>query len=223
MAKSIPKRKQIPGRIIQMKDEADLLLREEHYRAAILLYVLFAEQLLILAYLYIKREEDIEQAIKKREEFLKRKEDGNFTFGKVINETVPTIEIKMESIPLISRSPISDLVKNLNDIRNQISAHPHFALMLDPTNSLKKAFYDTNYYREVARRLRDFTRKKLGMETSTEIDQFINFGSPLVWVGRLDQEIMRLETLINKPLAEYCKYAAEELTEQIKPLIASLK
>ena len=70
MSRKIPKYKQISKRITNMKDEADLLLDQGHYQASILYYALYSEHLLLAAYLYIKRDEDIDEANREREEIL---------------------------------------------------------------------------------------------------------------------------------------------------------
>jgi len=220
MRKKIPKYKKIPERIIQMKKEADTLLDEGHYQAAILYYALFTEQIILTAYLYIIREENIDEAIRIREDILSKKEKRKFALGDVIYLTKRKIDGRLLTKYLSSTEAgienAYDLIDKIRKIRNMISAHPHFLLMIDPTNFQKRAMKDTNYYRKVIRRIKKFMQNEIGIEPSPEIYEFLDFGHPLTLSTYMDENLISLENSINKSLANYCRFASEEIAEQMR-------
>jgi len=220
MRKKIPKYKKIPERIIHMKKEADTLLDEGHYQAAILYYALFTEQIILTAYLYIIREENIDEAIRIREDILSKKEKGKFTLRNVIDLTKRKIEGRLlTKYPRSTEAGIEnayDLIDKIRKIRNMISAHPHFLLMIDPTNFQKRAMKDTNYYRKVIRRIKKFMQNEIGIEPSPEIYEFLDFGHPLTLSTYIDENLISLENSINKSLAGFCRSASKEIAEQLR-------
>lgn len=158
--KKIPKYKQTPIRAQQIKLDADKLREEKFFISSILNYTIYTEQILLTAYLYILREDNLSRAIDKREELFRKKEKGYFPFGEVVSLTIPVIKERLSKIGTLPveessiEGDIESLAKRLGNIRNMVSAHPYFVLMLDPTNRFKKTMLDVNYYRKVLRRLK---------------------------------------------------------------------
>lgn len=220
MSRKIPKYKQISKRITNMKDEADLLLDQGHYQASILYYALYSEHLLLAAYLYIKRDEDIDEANREREEILSKKERGNYPLGKVIQDLVPILEKYLSHTHSFfsedTETDISKLSNNIKNIRNLISAHPHFTLMLDPTNTRKKVMYDVNYYRKILRRIRKFIQKEIGMPYPSELDHLISVGNPISLGSFIDDSFMAIENSLNRLFANYCKISSEKIRERLR-------
>lgn len=219
MKKKIPKYQQIPKKIYLMKNEADMLLEEGHHQAAILYYALFTEQLIITAYLYINREKNLDESINSRNEIFSKKENGNFTFGRVIELTVPVIADKIDSLNGIQFSngtQFSESVRMINKIRNNISAHPHFAMMLFPSNWAKRGMSDGNYYRKVLRSLRNFMREDLKISYPSDLDDLINNGHPLTIASSLDERFTGIEDKIKESLAKFCKKTTEEIREDLR-------
>ena len=223
MNRKNPRRKHIPRRIIKMKEEADLLMDQGHYQASILYYALYSEHLLLAAYLYIKRDEDINEAIREREKILSNKEKGSYSLGKVIKELVPIIESYLSHTSSYfledAETNISKLIVNIKDIRNLISAHPHFTLMLDPTNAMKKVMYDANYYRKILRRIRRFIQNEIGIPYPNELDQLISVGNPISLASYLDDSFIAVENILNRLFASYCKISSEKIRERLRSVL----
>ena len=206
-----------------MKEEADLLLDQGHYQASILYYALYSEHLLLAAYLFIKRDEDIDEANREREKILSNKERGAYPLGKIIKDLVPKIESYLSHIPSYfledTETNISKLIVNIKDIRNLISAHPHFTLMLDPTNAVKKVMYDVNYYRKILRRIRKFIRNEIGLPYPIELDQLISVGDPISLASYIDDSFISVENILNRLFANYCKISSETIRERLRSVL----
>ncbi len=133
----IPKYKKVSFRTEGLKNEADELLSKGYLIASILYYAIYVEQLLLTAYLFVIREDNIDNALLIRENLLQLKQKEKLPFGKVIRMTVPKITQflnNQEKLSTADNESLSDLCDKMRRIRNLISAHPYFVVMLDPTN-----------------------------------------------------------------------------------------
>jgi hypothetical protein len=167
----------IPGRVVQIKNEAKDLFEKNYFAVSISRYAVYAQQMLIIITLFILRTESIEIAMAKRKEIEERVRQNRFTMGNTIDfcrrlvdesnnenflskvrfvdkcDTYPADEIETDSeTPRETFKKILDRMKKISRIRNEISEHPGFVIHLDPNNQYKKGMYDTNHYRNVIKR-----------------------------------------------------------------------
>lgn len=208
----------------KIKTEADRLLSEGVYLASILYYTIYVEQLLLTADLYIIRRVSIDDAIAKREHFLRLKENVNFSFGKVVRETLPDISEELKKRRTLTsynetKPDLSDLCHQLRLIRNAASAHPHFLLMLDPTQQWKRGLSDVGYYRKVLRRIRRFMVDKLNMASPSILNTYLNGQTPLQKGSRLDKIFTMIDESVSNCLAQRTKDLAEQIRFQLRLII----
>lgn len=218
----IAKYKKLSPRIENFKLAGDGLLKEGYYVGAILYYTIYVEQLLLTAYLYILRIENISLAIETRESIVSKKEQGHFQFGEAINLTLPVIEKSlgaMTALPTVGDDSLRVKCDKLRKIRNFISAHPHFALMLDPTNKWKNAIRDTNYYREVLRKMRIFMEEELSIEPPQVLNVLIKIGHPLTMSTYIEEEFAKVELEVAHDLASYSRRLATTIRNNLKVFI----
>lgn len=216
-----PKYKQIGPRTESTKTEADSLLRDGHYVASILHYSIYVEQLLITAHLFAVRSKDVDAALQERDELLRRKEKESFTFGKVIGYVVPGLIGHLEGQPKIDATDpqtLNELARSLKEVRNKVSAHPFYLVMLDPTNKWKRVFADVNYYRKVMRRLRKLIVGQ-GLEVPPYLDMLLERGHPLTLSSNLDREFECVEVDVLRLLAEKAKDTSEQIRTMLEPIL----
>lgn len=217
----VAKYKKLSPRTENLMLNADRLLKDGYYVASIFYYVIYIEQLLFTAYLYVLRKKDIETAILGRENILLKRERGYFPFGKVVTYTIPLIDEYLNyqhTLPMIQGESLVVLCQKLVKIRNVISAHPQFALMLDPNNRWKRALYDANYYRKVLRRIRRFLKVDLNVESPPILDEAIDL-LPLVSSAQIETEFAKVENEVARALALYSKNISIEIRSRLKGIV----
>lgn len=226
---STTQRNILPASILGLKGDADKLLADQRYIASIFQYALYIDQSLITTYLYILRDQHIDLALSKREEIFEKLKRKPFSFGNVIDMTIDPIlerlstrkQRKLWEEDELQYEELGALCNTLRKIRNKISAHPQFTLMLDPKGLKSRKLSDSNYYRKVARWYRNFIRKELGGESSRMLDEFIsNAGFITMYGNNLESKMFELQEEIQSALAHYSKFISEQITEILETALA---
>lgn len=223
MSSRVPKHLKLSARTEQIKEQADLLIEQGFYVGSILHYVIYVEQLLLTAYLFTLRELSIDLAREQREYILNKKEEERYPFGKIVRETVPLIQQVIDGASSksfsLDKTELYTYCDRLRKIRNIVSAHPHFTLMLDPTNRWKRGMYDANFYRKLLRRIRKFIQSEIGIRSPPELDKILRKGHPLTISSRLEDEFITVENSVSRILADYSKKISERVREELRFII----
>ncbi len=228
--KRIPKHLTLNLRVNLLFEQADRSLSLGLPQAAILYFTLYIEQILITAACFVKREKDIDEAIQLRDTLFNYKK--RYTFNKVANEVVNIIGPYISAQRLLFNYDHGDeepnkleelnmILSNLNKIRNTVSGHIFFTIMLDPTNRKpwKRVLSDFNYYRKVLRRLRRLIVYDLNLQVPEALSLAINYSGPILVSGVVEQMFVDAENSVLFELARYCRTASLQIREILKVFI----
>lgn len=236
----LPKYLRFNKRTNALKSNADKMMTSNFFEGAIMYYLLYIEQIVTTTHLYITRKENIDQAVSLRKKILEGKKYQRFSkifdyaenidifIRKNIIEQglIDAYELKddvygnEESAYNIT---VKEMCEKLNKIRNVSSSHLFFVSSLDPSNVWKRNFDDINYYRKIARKLRNLMRNDLKIEPPSILDNFIEFGSPIAMSGSLDEEFYYVESKIIEEMARETKRLSYKITEDIESTLPLLK
>lgn len=225
--KRIPKHLNLSLRAILLLDQARKSFAQGLPQAAILYFTLYIEQLLITAACFVKRQNNITEAIQLRDTFFNSKQ--YFTFKRVtdkcINILVPYISAQQTlSSYNNGQEELNELktfLININKIRNTVSAHIFFTVLLDPTNRKpwKRVLNDINYYKKVLRRLKRLIVDDLNLDPPHELTCAINYSGPMLVSEAIERMFLDAENEALVELARYCDNTSLQIRELLRVII----
>ena len=177
--------------------EAATLMSEGHHKHAINAYAECLQQVVMVTTVKYYHVYNHERARVLQGTFA-TKNGQNITLGYVIGK-----------LPKKLRTPtISQDYKYVQNVRNDVSAHPYYALSLSRTTGTRHEIDDVGTKRKYIRRLYKHVKNESKIPT---VERFLKLGHPLTIYKESDQLMLKCERLVLEALSRNVKDRVERI------------